>query len=94
VIDDTGKMQVRIIGEDGTERLSTRQGNTEDFMTIPEFVSELSDSEDFGGAFEGSGAHGSGASGSDRNAGSGGKEKLSEMSAVEKIKLGHQRSGR
>lgn len=58
---ENGNLAIRIIGDDGHERLSPVAGNS-DPMTISEFVGELKDDSKFGRAFKPSGATGSGAS--------------------------------
>ena len=57
---DNGNLGIRILGDDGIERLSPKAGST-DPMSIVEFVGELKADSKFGRAFKASGTSGSGA---------------------------------
>lgn len=69
--DDDGTYRVAIIDpETGNERLSTKTGSSE-LMSIRELVKEMKSNEDYGRAFEGTNASGSGSSGSSSASGGG-----------------------
>lgn len=57
---DNGNLGIRILGDDGIERLSPKAGST-DPMSIVELVEELRADSKFGRAFKASGTSGSGA---------------------------------
>ncbi len=57
---DNGNLGIRILGEDGVERLSPKAGST-DPMSIVEFVGELKEDSKFARAFKALGTSGSGA---------------------------------
>lgn len=59
--DDDGKMVAKIIGADGTPRMSSKAGDVND-MTIAEFVNELRDNDVYARAFNGNDADGGGTS--------------------------------
>lgn len=63
VASDNGTLGIKIIGDDGTERLSPKAGSI-DSMSIAELVGELRADTKFGGAFKASGTSGSGATSS------------------------------
>lgn len=65
---DKGDYTVRVKGEDGTPRISM---NSEGYMTIDELMGSYSTLDEYSGAFDGSGATGSGATGSERGRGTG-----------------------
>ena len=77
---ENGNLAIRVIGNDGHERLSPIAGSS-DPMTISEFVGELKDDPKFGRAFRPSGATGSGASTSGEVSSSSGEIILSREAA-------------
>src|SRR5690606_7665516 len=58
VKDDKGNHASRVIGPDGQERISMKQGST-DPMTVDELIESMSKTKPFTVAFAGSGASGS-----------------------------------
>lgn len=56
---EDGDFQVHVLDDKGTVRLTSKSGST-DNMSIEEYVAELAESDDFAGAFEGSGGSGFG----------------------------------
>jgi len=61
--DSTGQFTVRIVDDQGTERLSQKAGTGTEPMQIAEFVERLREDERYGRAFNADGTSGSGASG-------------------------------
>lgn len=78
---EDGDLVVRVVGEGGVERLSTKAGCT-DPMTIAELVAEMRASEVYARAFDGTGASGSGAAGSDGGVKSGAGGTVSIASSI------------
>lgn len=67
--DKEGNFTARVVGPDGTPRLSPKQGST-DQMSIDELVETMREMPTYAAAFEGTGASGSGAGGSTGRSGS------------------------
>jgi len=78
---DDGKYVSEVVDRDGNTRLSSRGGSTE-AMTIDELIKEMSTSDDFAAAFAGSGATGSGSTGSDRSTSS---SRVTRLDMLEKM---------
>jgi len=79
---DDGSRHLRIIDEDGTDRMSLESGNT-GHMDVKELAKQMKQSEDFASAWPGSGARGTGITGS---TGSGSAYTISRVDARDPVK--------
>lgn len=64
LVEEDGKFNTQVLGDNGQPLLSRKAGATTAPMTVDEFVSSLKDNKTFAAAFAGSGSSGTGSSGS------------------------------
>jgi hypothetical protein len=88
-----GTFKIQVVNEKGGERIGDSAGNP---MTLDQFVAEMKSNEDFGRAFEASGAGGSGAN-NNANNGGGSNAKTITRAAFDQLspqdKMAHTRAG-
>lgn len=90
MVEEDGKIAVRVIGADNNPRLSVKTG---EYMTPAEYVAELKADKEYSGGFKGTGASGSGAPSVQRKTAAGGAD-TSSMTPLQKIQFGFQQQNK